>query len=109
MVEVEQVLVLTNQTMITLSCLLNEVDVLIKFLFRWESYSVDSLQTVIGSLSKPVSRGILHDFESLYSASVGHMRSSTQVNQVSVSVSSDLSSVRDLALNQLNLEWVVGE
>jgi len=37
------------------------------------------------------------------------MWSSTQVNQVSVLICSNLSIFRDLGVNQLDLEWVVGK
>ena len=50
----EQVLCLTNGTMITTLSLFSEVHVLIELLLRGERNGVDSLQTIIGDLSEPV-------------------------------------------------------
>jgi hypothetical protein len=43
-----------------------EMNILIKLLFAWERYAVNSLQIIILSIAEPVSRRILHDFESFY-------------------------------------------
>ena len=50
----EQLLLLANQSMITLLSLLSEVEVLLHFLCRGEGNTVHSLQTVIGGLTEPV-------------------------------------------------------
>ena len=95
--------------MISLSSFLNESDMLVEFLLGGESNTIDSLQTVIGSLSEPVSRRVLQDLEGLNTASVGYMRASAKIDQVSIAVGSYLTTVRDFIGNELSLERIVSK
>jgi hypothetical protein len=76
----EQVLILANESVISLGSLLDEGDVLIKLFLGGESDTIDSLQGIIGCLSKPVSRRVLEDLEGLDSASVWHVGASAEID-----------------------------
>jgi len=67
------------------------------------------LQTVILLLAEPVGARVLHDFEGFDDLGRRNVRPGTQVNQVSASVRGHLSSVRDFAADQRNLERVASE
>lgn len=95
--------------MISLGSLLNEVNVLIKFFLRRECHTINSLKRIVGSLTQPVRRGVFHNLEGLDSAGERNMRSGTEIDQVTISVSSDLATIGDFAFNQLHLERIVGE
>jgi hypothetical protein len=107
--EIKQFLVLSEGSVISLSCFLHKQNILVQFFLGWECDSVHPLQTVIGGLAQPISRSILHDLKCLNSGSVGHVGSRAQINQVPIAVGSHLAALRDLALDQLDLEGVVGE
>jgi len=54
-VVIKQLLVLTNVSVISFLGFFKQVNVLFEFFLRRESDSIDSLQTVIGSLTQPIS------------------------------------------------------
>ena len=85
-VHIEKLLLFADETMITLFCLLFEVDVFIHLLFSWEWDTVHSVKRIIGSFTKPVSRRVFHNFESFDHLAWWDMGSSTQINQVTASV-----------------------
>lgn len=76
--------------MVPFSGLFQQFDIVSELFFGRESYSIYSLKTIISVLSKPISRGVLHDFECLNSVGRRDVRSSTQINKVTISVGSDL-------------------
>jgi hypothetical protein len=106
---IEQSLLFTDDTMVTFSCFFNESNILIHLFLGGEGHTVDTLEAIIGSLTKPISRRILHYFESLDSAGHWDMGASAEINKVSISISGDFSSIRNLGLDKLDLERVIGE
>ena len=106
---VKKSLLFSNNTMITLSSFFNKSYVLVHLFLGWESDTIDSLETVIGSFSEPISRRILHNLESLDSASNRDMRASAKIYQIAIFTSSDFASIRNLSLDKLNFERVVCE
>lgn len=95
--------------MIPLCGLLNQCNMIIQFLLRWEGDTVHTLEAVIGGLAQPVGRGVLHNFEGLDSASHGDMGASTQVNQVTVLVGCNFPAIWNLSFYQLHFKWIVRE
>lgn len=55
LMNIKQLLLFSNKTMVALFCLLFEMDILVHFFFAREGNSVDSVQRIIRCLSKPVS------------------------------------------------------
>ena len=93
----EQVLLLSDESMVTPLGLLSELDVLVKLLLRGEGDSVDALKTVVGGLAEPVGRRVSHHFETLDEFSGGNMRASAQINQVAALVSGHALTILDLS------------
>ena len=50
----KQMLLLSDDPVVSLSCLLDKVNVLIKFFLGLESHSVDPLEAIVGSFSEPI-------------------------------------------------------
>lgn len=73
---IEEALLATNSSMVTLLCFFKEENIFVELLFRGEGDSVNTLERVVLGVGKPVGRGILKDFESLDVLSTGYVRSS---------------------------------
>ena len=109
----EQVLLLSDESMITSFGLRSELDVLVEFLLRGEGDGVDALKTVVGGLAEPVSSRVFHHFETLDELSGGNMRPSAQINQVAALISSHALSILNLSgdgrqLERISLEELKG-
>lgn len=107
LIEVEQSLPLANNSMVTLSCFLYQADMLLHFSFGWESDTVDTLERVVSSLSKPVGSGVLRDLKGLDHLGGRDVRPSAKVNQGSTAVSSGFSAVGNLVSDELLFESIV--
>ena len=103
---IEETLRTANDTMVTLLGLLNEVHVFFQLLLRGEGDSIDSLQTVIGGLSEPVSGRVAHHLKTFNELGGGNMRARAQVNEVTTFVGSNFHSIANLASNGRDLEGV---
>lgn len=106
---IEKILVSADGPVISLGSLLQEGDILIHLFLGWEGDTVHSLETVVPSLTQPVSTRVLHHLESFDNLGRWNVRSRTQINQVSTSICRHSSSVWDLAGDQLNLERIQSE
>ena len=95
----EQVLLLSDEPMITSLGLLSELNVLVELLLRGERDGVDALKTVVGGLAEPVSRRVSHHFETLDEFSGGNMGPSTQINQVATLICSHALSILNLSVD----------
>ena len=93
LMRVEEVLGAAHVPVVTLLCLLLELDVFVKLLFRREADTVDTLKRVISGVSKPVSSGVLHHLEGLDHLRGGDVRARAQINQVSTLVGRDLATI----------------
>ena len=102
----EQVLLTANDTMITLLCLLSEVNVLIQLFLRRERNGIDTLQAVIGGLAKPVSGRVAHHFKAFDQLGRRNVRTSAQIDQITALVDGDTLAVLNLAREQRLLEWI---
>lgn len=109
LMSVEESLCFTNCSVISFGSFLSKFDVLVHFCFSWERNTVNSLKTIIFSVSEPVCRWVFHNLESFDYLSGWNMWSSAQINKTSASVSSHFASVWDLSSDQWNLEWVATE
>ena len=106
---IEQVLLLTNDAVITSLSLLSKVDVLVEQLLSGERDGIDSLQAIVSDLSEPVGTGVFHHLETLNELGAWDMRASAQVNEVAASVCSDTLSISNLTSDGRDLEWVCAE
>ena len=102
----EQVLLTANDTMITLLCLLSEVNVLIQLFLRRERNGIDTLQAVIGGLAEPVSGRVAHHFKAFDQLGRRNVRTSAQIDQITALVDGDTLAVLNLAREQRLLEWI---
>ena len=106
---VEESLCFTNCSVISFGCFLSKFDVLVHFCLRWERNTVNSLKTIIFSVSKPVSRWVFHNLESFDYLGGWDMWACAQIDKSSASVSSHFASVWDFTSDQGHLEWVATE
>ena len=109
LVHIEQVLLSADVSVVSLGSFFLEVDPLVHLLLGGESDSVHSLKTIVFGFTEPVGAGVLGDLEGFDNLGRRDMRSCAQIDEVSASVGSDFTTIRDLGGNQLNLEWIVSE
>jgi len=62
-VHIEQFLLSTDVSMVSLCCFLLNMNPLVHFLFGWESDTIYSLETVVFRFTKPVRARVLGDLE----------------------------------------------
>lgn len=105
----EEILILSYQSVVSLCCKPLEFEILFELLFVGETNSVDSLKRVILLISLPIRSRVVGDCKRLHFASVGHVRSSAEINQWSASVSSANRAVRHLVAKNLHLVLVILE
>ena len=92
-----------------MTCLFHILLPNLQLLFIGERNTVDSLQRIIVGITQPVGGRDLSGSKSLDLSSVGNMRTTTQIDQVSASINSGTASIRNLVGQNLHLEWVVGK
>lgn len=122
----EQLLVLTDFSVVSLSGFLKILFVFFHLSIVGERHAVDSLESVVLGITKEVRRRVLvqyhqqmfniqfalshlGDGQGLNTASMRNMRTKTQVNQRATSVDSRRGSIRDLVLDIVLLILVVLE
>ena len=107
LVEHEQLLLLSDLPVIPLLGLLDKLLVLGHQLAIRETDSIDSLQCVVLGVSQEVGRRVFGNSQSLDSASMGYVRTSTEIDQGTTSVDSGRSAIGDLVLDIMLLVAVV--
>lgn len=95
--------------MITLSSLFNKLLVFSHLLLVREGNTIETLEGVVLGITQEVRSRVLCDGESLDATSVGHVRTSAQINQGTAAVDGGGSAVRDLVVDDVNLVRVVLE
>lgn len=109
LVELEELLILANISVVALSQLLLFLNILIQLFLGRETDSVDSLQIIIGILPKPVGSRVFRDLKSLNPVSIRHVRAGAQVNQLPTLVDRRRPTIRHLRRNERNLERIERE
>lgn len=105
----EELLVLSNETMVTLRSKTTQLKVLIELLLLGEGDTIDALQRVVLLVSLPVGRGVVGHREGLDLRGVREMRATAQVDEGTTTVGSANRSVRDLIAQDLDLVLVILE
>ena len=108
LMEEEEVLLLTDLSVVTLGSLLLEVLPLLQLLGIWERDTVDSLQALAVRVALPVRRGVLGQSESLDLSRMTDVGSTAQINEWATSVDSRRWRV-DLLVQDSLLELVILE
>jgi hypothetical protein len=109
LVEHQETLMLTDDTVVTLGGLLLEVNPLLEELLVGEGDTVDALQGIVLGISSPVGGGVLGNMEGLDLASVGKVGTPAKINQGAATVSSADLAVGDLQSDQFNFVLVLFE
>mmetsp|Transcript_17983 Transcript_17983/g.44413 ORF Transcript_17983/g.44413 Transcript_17983/m.44413 type:complete len:225 (-) Transcript_17983:801-1475(-) len=81
----------------------------LQLLLIGERNTVDSLQRIIVGIAQPVSSRDLSGSKGLDLSSVGNVRTTAQIDQVSASVNGGTASIGNLGGQNLHLEWVVSK
>ena len=102
----EELLLLSNDAMITLFCLFAEMNVFVHLLLRWERNGINTLQTIIRCFTEPVGCRVAHDLKALNELGRWDVRASAQINQITTLVSSHALAVLNLGADRLDLERV---
>ena len=102
----KELLLLSNDAMVTLFCLFAEMNVFIHLLLSWERNGIDALQTVIRCLAEPVGSRVAHDLKALDELGRWDVRASAQINQIATLVSSHALAVLNLGADRLDLERI---
>ena len=92
----EELLLLSNDAMVTLFCLFAEMNIFVHLLLRWERNGINALQTVIRCFTEPVGSRVAHDLETLDELGRWDVRARAQINQVTTLVSSHTLAVLNL-------------
>ena len=106
---VEQSLLLSNDSVVSFGCFFSHMNVFIHFLLRGESDAVNSLETVVFRISKPIGTRIFHNFKGFYYLSGWDVWPSAEINQVAASVGSNPASIWDFIVDQRHFEGVATE
>lgn len=106
---IEESLLFSNSSVISFGCFLSVMNVFVHFRLSWEGNTVNSLKTIIFSVSEPVSGWVFHDLKSLDYLSAWNMWPCAQIDKTAASVSGHLASIWDLSRDQGNLEGVATE
>lgn len=107
--EHEELLLLTNLSMITLSSLLKELEVSVHQLLIRERNTVDSLERVVGGVTQEVRRGVFQKLESLDAAGVRNMGTTAKIDQRTTSVDGSRGAIRNFRRDKSLLVLVVRE
>ena len=109
LVEEEEILLLTQHTVVVLLRLLHLLLPLLQLLGVREGNSVHTLEGVVFSVTQPVTGAILHHGETLDERGVGKMRTHAKINQGTTAVHAGHGIISHLAGDNLELEGVVLE
>src|SRR5262245_7266475 len=88
--EMKEVLLLADASMVTLFGLLEPREILLELLLVGPRGAVDPLQHLVARVAAPVGTGDLHELERTELAGAGHMRPAAQVEPVALAVEADL-------------------
>jgi hypothetical protein len=102
-VEEEELLLLTNLSVISPSSLLKIFEMCLHRVLVRERDAVDALQTVVLSISEEVRGGVLHDLKLLYPSGMRYVRSSAKIDEWSVAIHGRRGAVGDLVLDDVLL------
>ncbi len=86
LLEVEQVQLLTQLTVIALLCFFYALQILLKIFRRGPRCSVNALQHVIGRIASPVGSGNGRQLKCLEFAGAGYVGAATEINELSLPI-----------------------
>lgn len=108
-IEEEQLLILTNLSVIPLLSLSKEVLVLVKLLLVGERNTSNSLDGLVLAVTQPVSGRVPDDGESLDISSVRDVRSSAQIDEGAASIDGTLGAIGHSLVDEVFLVLAVLE